>query len=54
MRRARWLTVLLVCVGQAHCDRPSPPTTGQPASAAAVEPGAAVSAEAIATSLDAA
>ena len=40
MRQARWLTVLLVCVGQAHCDRPSPPTTGQPASAAAVETGA--------------
>ncbi len=53
-RQARWLTVLLVSVGQAYCDRPSPPTAGQPASAAAVEPVAAVSAEAIATSLDAA
>ena len=38
MRQARWVTALLVCVGQAHCDRPSPPPSGQPASAAEVEP----------------
>ncbi len=54
MRQAGWLVALLLLAGLAHCGRPPPSTANQPPTAPAARPGAAVSAEAIAASLDAA